>query len=405
MSSTWSDPTTVDEEARASEVHTDMTLNRTFLDTGDLQKNILNNPNFAVIATDAMGVIQTFNAGAERMLGYAAGDMINRKTFDALLDSKQLIDIAKALSAEFATAIKPDFGTLTFAVERGIGDRYDLDYVRKDGSRFPAHMSITRLRDDEVGIIGYLIIANDDSAARLATDAVKRGKDTQEMFRLAVEASPSGMLMVDREGKIVIANAAIERQFGYHHDELIGQAVDMLVPGQLRSLHARSREAFNLRPETRSVEARRELSGLRKDGTEFPVEVSLNPLHVDGNLTVLAVVVDMTERKRIERLKDEFVATVSHELRTPLTSITGALGLLAGNAAGKLPESAIQLLAIAYTNSQRLVRLLDDILDIEKMVSGKVAFKFTRVDVRSLVEQTIEANHGFANGCDVRTST
>ena len=403
MSSTWSDPTTVDEEARASEVHTDMTLNRTFLDTGDLQKNILNNPNFAVIATDAMGVIQTFNAGAERMLGYAAGDMINRKTFDALLDSKQLIDLAKALSAEFATAIKPDFGTLTFTVERGMGDRYDLDYVRKDGSRFPAHMSITRLRDDKVEIIGYLIIANDDSAARLATDAVKRGKDAQEMFRLAVEASPSGMLMVDREGKIVIANAAIERQFGYHRDELIGQASGHAGPGAL----AQSACPFPRGVQSSAGDAHRRSPPpsywvCARMAAEFPVEVSLNPLHVDGNLMVLAVVVDITERKRIERLKDEFVATVSHELRTPLTSITGALGLLAGNAAGKLPESAIRLLTIAYTNSQRLVRLLDDILDIEKMVSGKVVFKFTRVDVRSLVEQTIEANHGFANGCDVR---
>jgi signal transduction histidine kinase len=109
-----------------------------------------------------------------------------------------------------------------------------------------------------------------------------------------------------------------------------------------------------------------------------------------------------TERKRLERLKDEFVSTVSHELRTPLTSIIGSLGLLMGNAAGKLPDSMARLLAIAHTNSQRLVRLVNDILDIEKMGAGRIVFNFRRVEVRSVVEQAIEANRGFAEGYGVR---
>ena len=109
-----------------------------------------------------------------------------------------------------------------------------------------------------------------------------------------------------------------------------------------------------------------------------------------------------TERKRLEWLKDEFVSTVSHELRTPLTSISGSLGLLMGNAAGNLPAPMARLLAIAYTNSQRLVRLVNDILDIEKMEAGRVIFNFRRVEVRSLVEQAIEANRGFAEGYGVR---
>jgi signal transduction histidine kinase len=108
------------------------------------------------------------------------------------------------------------------------------------------------------------------------------------------------------------------------------------------------------------------------------------------------------ERKRLERLKDEFVSTVSHELRTPLTSISGSLGLLVGNAAGKLPDAAARLLAIAHTNSQRLVRLVNDILDIEKMESGQIVFKFGRVEIRPLIEQVIEANRGFAEGGGVR---
>jgi signal transduction histidine kinase len=108
------------------------------------------------------------------------------------------------------------------------------------------------------------------------------------------------------------------------------------------------------------------------------------------------------ERKRLQRLKDEFVSTVSHELRTPLTSIYGSLGLLMGNAAGNLPDAAVHLLAIAHTNSQRLVRLVNDILDIAKMDSGQIVFKFGRVEVRSLLGQAIEANRGFAEGSGVR---
>jgi signal transduction histidine kinase len=109
-----------------------------------------------------------------------------------------------------------------------------------------------------------------------------------------------------------------------------------------------------------------------------------------------------TERKRLERLKDEFVSTVSHELRTPLTSITGSLGLLMGNAAGSLPPPMARLLAIAHSNSQRLVRLVNDILDIEKMEAGRVVFNFDRVEVGPLVAQAIEANRGFAEGYGVR---
>jgi signal transduction histidine kinase len=109
-----------------------------------------------------------------------------------------------------------------------------------------------------------------------------------------------------------------------------------------------------------------------------------------------------TERKRLERLKDEFVSTVSHELRTPLTSISGSLGLLVGKAVGILPEPARRLLEIAHTNSQRLVRLINDILDIEKLESGRVVFNLTRIEVRSLLEKTIEAMKGFAEGHAVR---
>jgi PAS domain S-box-containing protein len=232
--------------------------------------------------------------------------------------------------------------------------------------------------------------------------AAGRERGFNEKFRLAVEACPSGMVMVDRAGKMVLVNTEIERLFGYPRDELMGQSVDILVPERLRGQHGRHRDSFTRTPETRRMFAGRDLFGRRRDGTEFPVEVGLNPIHTREGLFVLAVIVDISERKRMDRLKDEFVSTVSHELRTPLTSISGSLGLLIGGAAGKLAEPAARLLTIAQTNSQRLIRLINDILDIEKMESGQIVFHFKRVEARALIEQAIEANRGYADGFRVR---
>ena len=223
-----------------------------------------------------------------------------------------------------------------------------------------------------------------------------------EMFRLAVEASPNGMLMYDASGKILMVNSEIEKQFGYARDELIGQPVVILVPERYRLQHTLHQLQFILKPETRGMDAALERFGRRKDGSEFPVEIGLNPIHVGEDLMVLGVFVDVSERRRTERLKDEFVATVSHELRTPLTSIAGSLGLLVAQWAKDMPPSAARLLTIAHANSQRLARLISDILDIEKIESGHVVFNLRRVEVRSLVAQVIEDNRGYADHYGVR---
>ena len=224
----------------------------------------------------------------------------------------------------------------------------------------------------------------------------------EEMFRLAVEACPSGMVMIDRDGKIVMVNTEIENQFGYAREEMIGQPVDILVPERLRTQHERHRHNFTPKPETRRMGAGRELFGRRKDGTEFPVEVGLNPIRSGDHFFVLGVIVDISQRKHMERVKEEFVSTVSHELRTPLTSISGSLGLLVGQWTEQLPASAGRLLTIAQKNCQRLVRLINDILDIEKIEAGRVVFNFVRIDLRQIAEQAIEDNRGFAEGFGVK---
>ena len=222
-----------------------------------------------------------------------------------------------------------------------------------------------------------------------------------EIFRLAVEASPSGMIAVNGDGAIVMINGEVERLFGYRREELLGRPVEILLPDKLRGKHASQRNGFLQRPDARHLGTGRDFLGRRKDGREFPIEVGLNPIRIDGNVMVLCAIVDISERKRLERLQDEFVTTVSHELRTPMTSIAGSLGLLIGGAAGSISPSAGHLIEIAYTNCRRLVRLVNDILDIKKLESGRVEFNFQRCGALALVEQTIEANHEFAEGYGV----
>jgi PAS domain S-box-containing protein len=224
----------------------------------------------------------------------------------------------------------------------------------------------------------------------------------REMFRSIVEACPSGMVAVDRGGVIVMLNAAIERMFGYERSELIGRPVEMLTPPRPHGEHGCWRADFLHHGEAaRSGDGRR-LAGMRKDGTEIVVEIGFNP--IESHQLILGTITDISERRRSERLKDEFVSTVSHELRTPLTSISGSLGLLTGSAGGELPETAMRLLTIAHKNSQRLVRLINDILEIEKIESDEVAFEVRRVDAKLLVEQAIEASrvHSESLGVTIR---
>jgi PAS domain S-box-containing protein len=223
----------------------------------------------------------------------------------------------------------------------------------------------------------------------------------ERILRSAFDVCPFGIVILEPGGTILLANGEIERMFGYAHDELIGQSVDGLVPAKLRTEHAEHRSRFVADPRMRMAK-NANLSGRRKDGTEFPIEEGLYPIEKCGGILVLGVIADISERLRTERLKDEFVATVSHELRTPLTSIAGALTLLVGKAGGTLPALAVRLITIAQANSQRLVRLVNNILDMEKIESGKVVFVLKRVEIRSLIEQAIEANRGFADAYGVR---
>lgn len=196
------------------------------LKAGTLQNAIFNSANFSIIATDAKGVIQIFNVGAERMLGYAAADVVNNITPADISDPQEVIARAEALSLELDTPITPGFEALVFKASRGIEDIYELTYIRKDGSRFAAVVSVTALRDDQNEIIGYLLVGTDNTA-RKEIEAEQqllgqRLRDHQFYTRSLFESNIDALMITDPSGVITDVNKQMEALTGCTRDELIG---------------------------------------------------------------------------------------------------------------------------------------------------------------------------------------
>src|SRR4051812_7113472 len=180
--------------------------------TPALQDAIFTSANFSSIATDEKGVIQLFNVGAERMLGYAANEVLNQITPADISDPQELIARAETLSLELATTITPGFEALVFKASRGIEDIYELTYIRKDGSRFPAVVSVTALRDAEDVIIGYLLIGTDNTARKQAEEALLQASALQTAIFNSVSFSS---IAPDEKGVIQLFNVGAERMLGY----------------------------------------------------------------------------------------------------------------------------------------------------------------------------------------------
>jgi PAS domain S-box-containing protein len=249
------------------------------------------------------------------------------------------------------------------------------------------------------------------AVARIARDADGRAtrmlgvtfditerKRADEQFRLAIEAAPTGMLLMDLNGVILLVNAQIEKLFGYPRSELLGRPIESLIPERFHANIPDFRKGSFSNP----TAALQEVHALRKDGSELPVEIRLNPLATSEGEFVLSSIVDVSQRLEIDRIRSDFISTVSHELRTPLTSIRGSLGLLQAGAMGALPIQAAEMVAIAYKNSGRLVRIINDILDIGAIDSGKLILQMDIVPLAELLQQSVEANAGFAEQHKVR---
>ncbi len=276
-----------------------------------LQRAIFNSANFSSIATDAKGVIQIFNVGAERMLGYTAAEVMNKITPADISDPQEVIARAKELSAELNTPIEPGFEALVFKASRGIEDIYELTYIRKDGSRFPAVVSVTALRDEQGVIIGYLLIGTDNTARKHAEEALLQAGALQSaIFKSANFSS----IATDAKGVIQIFNVGAERMLGYAADEVVNKITPAEIsdPQEIieraRALSAELDTAITPGFDALVFKARRgiediyELTYIRKDGSRFPAEVSVTALHDDQDIIIgyLLIGTDNTLRMHAE---------------------------------------------------------------------------------------------------------
>ena len=381
-----------DSDPVSKEVVTEVRREEAVLKAGALQNAILNSANFSSIATDAKGVIQIFNVGAERMLGFTAAEVLNKITPAEISDPLEVIARAKALSQELKTTIAPGFEALVFKASRGIEDIYELTYIRKDGSRFPAVVSVTALRDAENIIIGYLLIGTDNTARKQVEAEQKkldqRLRDQQFYTRSLIESNIDALITTDPSGIITDVNKQMEALTGSTRDELIGAPFKGYFTDP-----ERAEAGIKLVLSEKKV-TDYELTARARDGKHTDVSYNATTFY-DRDRTlqgVFASARDVTERKRFEqalqetnvelenaklnaekanRAKSDFLSGMSHELRSPLNAILGFAQLIESATpppTNSQKESIEQILQAGW----HLLKLINEILDLAVIESGKV---------------------------------
>jgi PAS domain S-box-containing protein len=396
-----------EDTADTADVITEVRREEALLKTGALQNAIFNSANFSSIATDEKGVIQIFNVGAERMLGYAAADVVNKITPADISDPLEVIARAVALSAELATTITPGFQALVFKASRGIEDIYELTYIRKDGSRFPAIVSVTALRDDQGAIIGYLLIGTDNSARKqVEAEQMKldqRLRDQQFYTRSLIESNIDALMTTDPAGIITDVNKQMEALTGCTRDELIGAPFKNYFTDPERAeagikLMLREKKLTNY-----------ELTACARDGKTTVVSYNATTFYdSDRKLQgVFAAARDVTERKRLDHelqeqnvelkraraaaekanlAKSDFLSSMSHELRSPLNAILGFAQLINSDAPPPTPAQAASIDQILHAGWY-LLELINEILDLAQIESGRLALS---LEPTSLAEVLLE---------------
>src|ERR1700693_2935848 len=380
------------------------------LKAGALQSAIFNSANFSSIATDAKGVIQIFNVGAERMLGYTAEEVMNKITPAEISDPQELIARANALSVELSTPITPGFEALVFKASRGIEDIYELTYIRKDGSRVPAVVSVTALRDAQDAIIGYLLIGTDNTARRQVEEERKkrdqRLRDQQFYTRSLIEGNIDAIMTTDPRGIITDVNKQMEVLTGCTRDELIGAPFKNYFTDSGRA------EAAIHRVLNEGKVTNYELTARARDGKLTVVSYNATTFHDrDRSLQgVFAAARDVTELKRFEqtlqqknvelknasRMKSEFLANMSHELRTPLNAIIGFSEVLRDGLIGDMTDQQRGFIGDIFSSGKHLLSLINDILDLSKVETGKMTLDLEPVQMSSLFANSLSIIRGKA---------
>lgn len=318
----------------------------------------------AIYSKDLNGHIITWNRAAETLYGYSAAEVLGQH-ISQLMVSDRLQELPALMNRV------------------RLGERIHLETrrMRKDGTQFDVALTMSPIRDAQGELLGASVIARD----------VTERHQTEEDLRAFLEVAPDAIVVINHAGAIHAVNSQTEGTFGYRADELIGQPVEMLLPHRFRGGPVAQRIAFTVEPVLRPMGTDLDLFGLRRDGSEFPVDIQLSTLPTkDGKLPV-AVIRDVTERRRLEHLRDDFVANAAHELRTPLTTLAG-LGETLARSFDVMDRADIDEAFEAMARQGERARvLISNLLDLSNIEGGRANFSVVNVELSPLIERVLEA--------------
>ncbi|MGZ3199296.1 MAG: PAS domain-containing sensor histidine kinase [Croceibacterium sp.] len=334
----------------------------------------------ALVWLTAQGHVVHWNGGAQATFGYSADETLGQLLTDLVVPDDHALEQQQHLDETLAS------GAATYESVRR----------RKNGSLVYVDVT-TRLTRSADGKAQILSAEKDVTHIKVLRDA----KLMEARFRELLESTPDGIVMANPTGHIVIANSQAERLFGYDSGELRGRSVDMLLPERYREAHSGHRSNYFLQPRKRAMGSGLDLAGMRKDGTEFPIEISLSPLRTEESAFVMSAIRDISERKRFEKAlqeknlelananqaKDRFLAGMSHELRTPLNAIIGFTGTLLMMLPGPLNDEQQRQLRTVQSSARHLLALINDLLDVAKIEAGHVELALEPVDCRAVVDE------------------